>query len=62
VDFLPDAAGASIVAEAYGRSPEGIDLGLILWVREGHLAALEAYDYGDSVPFTLPRPEDLTPT
>ena len=62
VDFLPDAPGASVVAEAVGRSPEGIDLGLILWAREGHLAGLEAYNYGDSIPFSLPRLEDLTPT
>jgi hypothetical protein len=61
VDFMPGAPGAAILAEAYGQSPEGIDIGLILWAREGHLAGLEAYSYGDAVTFTLPAPESLTP-
>ncbi len=63
VDFLVEglSATASIVAEAGGRSPEGIPVGVILWARAGRLSGLEVYDLGDATTVTLPRPADLQP-
>ena len=53
--------GAShIVAEAGGKSPEGISVGVILHAREGELSELEVYsNQGLDLPFALPRPESL---
>jgi hypothetical protein len=60
ISFLAGAAGAKIVAEADGVSPERIEVGVILWARNERLADLEVYNYGNSVPFSLPKPADLT--
>jgi hypothetical protein len=64
VDFALQAGqkyGASeIVAEAGGKSPEGISVGVILHVRDGELSELEVYStQGLDVPFSLPLPESL---
>lgn len=64
VDFALESGrklGAShIVAEAGGKSPEGISVGVILHAREGELSELEVYsNQGLDVPFNLPRPESL---
>jgi hypothetical protein len=64
VDFAlgPDRKlGASeIVAEAGGKSPEGVSVGVILHAREGELSELEVYStQGLDISFTLPIPDSL---
>src|SRR5215471_1326913 len=53
--------GASdIVAEAGGKSPEGVSVGVILHTREGELSELEVYSTeGLDTSFALPLPESL---
>lgn len=53
--------GASeIVAEAGGKSPEGVFVGVILHAREGELSELEVYStQGLDTSFTLPVPGSL---
>jgi hypothetical protein len=53
--------GASdIVAEAGGKSPEGVSVGVILHAREGELSELEVYStQGLDISFTLPLPNSL---
>jgi hypothetical protein len=53
--------GASdIVAEAGGKSPEGVSVGVILHAREGELSELEVYStQGLDISFTLPLPDAL---
>jgi hypothetical protein len=49
-----------IVAEAGGKSPEGIAVAIILHAREGELSELEVYStQGSDVPFSLPLPDAL---
>jgi hypothetical protein len=64
VDFALEAdrkRGASdIVAEAGGKSPEGVTVGVILHAREGELSELEVYSTeGLDISFTLPLPNSL---
>jgi hypothetical protein len=64
VDFALGAdrkVGASeIVAEAGGKSPEGVLVGVILHAREGELSELEVYStQGLDTSFTLPVPDSL---
>jgi len=53
--------GASdIVAEAGGKSPEGVAVGVILHARDGELSELEIYSaQGLDTPFKLPIPDSL---
>lgn len=52
--------GASdIMAEAFGESPEGYAVTVILHVREGLLSELEVYANGNVGPFTTPSPLSL---
>jgi hypothetical protein len=55
--------GASdIVAEAGGKSPEGVSVGVILHAREGEISELEVYStQGSDVSFSLPIPDSLEP-
>jgi hypothetical protein len=55
--------GASkILAEAGGRSPEGISIAVTLHAREGELSELEVYSTEElDVPFSLPLPDSLEP-
>jgi hypothetical protein len=48
-----------IVADLVGKSPEGIDINVILHAHSGVLSELEVYSVSGSEPFTLPRPGDL---
>jgi hypothetical protein len=56
-------SGASeIVAEAGGKSPEGVSVGVILHAREGEISELEVYStQGSDVSFSLPVPDSLEP-
>jgi hypothetical protein len=48
------------VAEAGGKSPEGVFVGVILHAREGELSELEVYStQGLDTSFTLPVPDSL---
>lgn len=52
--------GSDIAAEAGGKSPEGISVGVILLVRDDELSELEVYSTeGWDVPFSLPTPDSL---
>ena len=49
-----------IVAEAEGRSPEGISVGVVLQVRDDELSELEVYSTEElDIPFSLPIPDSL---
>lgn len=63
VDFLVEGLSAtnSIVAEAGGRSSEGVPVGVLLWARADRLSGLEVYDLGDATTVSLPAPADLAP-
>jgi hypothetical protein len=66
VDFALQSGqkhGASdIVAEAGGKSPEGVTVGVILHAREGELSELEVYStLGLDTSFSLPVPDSLEP-
>lgn len=66
VDFALQSGrkyGASdIVAEAGGKSPEGVSVGVILHAREGELSELEVYSTrGLNSSFSLPVPDSLEP-
>lgn len=46
VDFIhlhPVSPPAGILVDAYGRTPEGDAVGVLLWENQGHLSALEIY-------------------
>ena len=59
VDFLPDGPFGEIVADAYGRTTSGIDVGVILWAREGAVSGLEVYMLGSSDTDELPTVDSL---
>lgn len=44
LNFLPDASGAGIVADALAVYADGQEAGLILWGRDGEIVSLEVYD------------------
>ncbi len=49
-----------ILIEADARSPEGIPVGIILWIKAGYVSELEVYPWEDKTNFTLPDPATLT--
>lgn len=52
--------GAStILVNAYGHSPEGIAIEVIVHAREGEISELEVYSCDGTKPFGLPTPEML---
>lgn len=50
-----------IIADAYGKSPEGVYVNVILHVRDQVIAELEIAGFDNAGAFRLPRPKDLTP-
>jgi hypothetical protein len=46
VDFERDgqAAGAEIIADARGETPDGVNVGAIVWGRHGAITGLELYE------------------
>ena len=59
VDFLADEGpGARVAADAYGTTPNGIGVGVMLWERDGQLAGLEVYSLAEGSA-ELPVPESL---
>ena len=64
VDFALETGrklgSSDIVAEAGGKSSEGVSVGVILHAREGELSELEVYStQGVNVPFSLPLLDSL---
>jgi hypothetical protein len=50
---------STILADAYGHSPEGVPVNLILHAREGELSELEVISMDDTDIFGMPTPETL---
>jgi hypothetical protein len=50
---------STILADAYGHSPEGVPVNVILHAREGELSELEVISMDDTDVFGMPRPETL---
>ncbi len=51
----------TILADAAGITPEGVEVGVILFASGGFISGLEVYSYGHDEPFSLPRLETLKP-
>ncbi len=51
--------GVSPLILADAESPEGVAVGVILWVRSGRLSGLEVHPWDGTVSFRLPHPESL---
>lgn len=43
VDFALDGPFGVIIADAYGRTPAGIGVGVLLWARGSEISTLEVY-------------------
>ena len=57
---LATSGASELIADAEGRSPEGISVGVILHCREGRLSELEVYPIDEvKGPFALPNPSTL---
>jgi hypothetical protein len=52
---------STILADARGYSPEGIEVEVILHAREGDLSELEVYSLDGTSEFTLPKIESIKP-
>ena len=50
---------STILADAYGHSPEGVRVNVILHAREGELSELEVISMDDTDIFGMPSPETL---
>ena len=50
---------STILAEAYGHSPQGVPVNVILHAREGELSELEVISMDDTDVFGMPTPETL---
>jgi hypothetical protein len=50
---------SEVLADVEGRSPEGVEIGLILRAKRGCLVGLEAYSRESQATFTLPKREQL---
>ena len=63
IDFVSqeETVGSAPVAEALGTSPEGVDVGLLIWAKGVAIVGFELYNFGDAVPFSLPHIETLRP-
>ena len=55
----PSSTHGHILAEAVGKSPEGVDVGVILWESAGVVSGLEVYCYNNESGFQVPNPKDL---
>jgi hypothetical protein len=61
VDFEKDgqSSHAHPIADAEGKTPAGLNFGLILWGRDGALTGLEIYELDPGSADTLPPPDWL---
>ena len=51
---------ASILVDVYAVTPEGHNVGLILWGTSLQLTRLEVYSLDSDPPFALPNPDTIT--
>ena len=58
----PLARESAIIADFFGKDPNGVFVGVMLHVREGLLSELEVYSLNDVKTYALPRPEELQPS
>jgi hypothetical protein len=56
---INDESKHRVLVDGEGKSPEGIQIGLIVFVDGGRLTSLELYNYGDSARFSLPLLSDV---
>jgi len=62
VDGNQTSGTSELIADAEGRSPEGVSVGVVLHCREGQLSELEVYPIDEiKLPFALPSPSTLGP-
>ena len=59
VDLVPDVAERVVIADAYGTTASGVDVGVILWACGARLTGVEVYALAADTP-ELPTPESLT--
>jgi hypothetical protein len=60
VDFYASKDASKILADFYGMTPEGVEVGVILHARDGRIAELEVYPlYEQEAPFGLPKIDTL---
>ena len=60
VDFYASQGASKILADFYGVTPENVEVGVILHVRDGRIAELEIYPvYEQEAPFGLPLIDTL---
>ena len=57
--YRPSGYGSQ-VTDAYGKTSDGRDVGLILWGADGHLTYLELYSLAAQPPFDLPAPDTVS--
>ncbi len=53
------SSATTILADAYGMSPEGVRVGIIVHGREGLISELEVYSLSRETKFSPPRLEDI---
>jgi hypothetical protein len=59
-DFYASQGASKILADFYGVTPENVEVGVILHVRDGRIAELEIYPlYEQETPFGLPLIDTL---
>jgi hypothetical protein len=63
IDFVPKAEPAGeILVDAYGTTPQGQPVGLILWGSEHRIRRLEIYSLGNDPPFAVPSSDTISDT
>jgi hypothetical protein len=62
VDFAVNGqgAGAAPIADSRGKTAEGVEVGVILWGRDGAVTGLELYEFDQPVR-SLPQTATLSP-
>ena len=58
IHFMEDTRGARVARDAIGRTPAGVEVGAILWGKDGKVASLEIYTLGTDTS-ELPTPDSL---
>lgn len=57
---VPPATYGRQLADAYGTTPDGRPVGLILWATDAHPTYMELYSLASDPPFALPAPGTIT--
>ncbi|HET6217114.1 MAG TPA: hypothetical protein VFE27_08865 [Acidobacteriaceae bacterium] len=60
IDFYPPTGPSEILADFYGATPEGVDVGVILHAREGRISEMGVYSVAkQDQAFGLPKIDTL---